>query len=199
MVIQSIFKYQLVLLFMASMPLDSVDGQEGLAVSKPSLAEKVHELILEDGAKVALRGLPELIDSGRYDLSEAEMNQVAYALYQVGRKQDALLVLKSNDTLFQDSPRSLAARLFHTALAEGAGAAREKNKSFQSSRNIYANRGSLRIGDTEFFARSSDVFVRADGKQMAYFTRDLSNRIRSFSYSTSDDAFERVDEFPQSP
>ncbi|MEM8677804.1 MAG: serine hydrolase, partial [Planctomycetota bacterium] len=62
---------------------------------------------------------------------------------------------------------------------------------------VRASRGGLLIGDREFFARGGDVFIRDDGRQMAFFGRSDQGEIQFFTYSTSDDAFERVDTLPQ--
>ncbi len=61
---------------------------------------------------------------------------------------------------------------------------------------VRVTNGALTIQENEFFSRGSDVFVRADGEQMVFFGRDAVGDIQSFSYSTSDDAFERVDDLP---
>ncbi|MEM7396905.1 MAG: serine hydrolase domain-containing protein, partial [Verrucomicrobiota bacterium] len=52
--------------------------------------------------------------------------------------------------------------------------------------------GALSIGDRAFTARESDVFVRDDGLQKVFFGRDDADAIQFFTYSTSNDAFERV-------
>ena len=56
---------------------------------------------------------------------------------------------------------------------------------------VKADNGKLIIRDQLFFPRGGDLFVREDGRQKVFFGRNISKKISFFTYSTSNDTFER--------